>query len=346
MTPTSTSTISFIPNDETADLQREEVQALEAIFDSAFELRSSRCEQEDDETFEFPIVYRIKLNDIDAADDISSDGIEIDGNRNWPKRPLTVEVQYPKDYPSDNGEEGEEDHDIDTTSTDPSFRLLHENSALEFPSSVSEKLLAILAETAENERGMPCVLSCLYAAREFLDQDREWHDSSSSNNSKVKVDNNEFSEKCCIGAPSEIKSQVITNACISTHHLLDHKPDNLLKTGHKFQLNGFYKFGTPGIAIAWGDEDNIDEFLDTLKRAMPQKKFELVFSRIWNSEHTTTGTNQIPDGWESVEPPTLKQELEKLGSPEEDYFAALGLEMKDANCTGSKTKGKGKTKNK
>eukprot|EP00536_Pseudo-nitzschia_multiseries_P008883 jgi/Psemu1/288092/fgenesh1_pg.235_\ len=287
MTPTPTPIVStFIPDDETSGLQCEEVQALEAIFDGAFELRSSRCQegQEDDDvaTFEFPIVYRIKLNDMDASDGICENE-DHGGTKNWPKQKLTVEVQYPKNYLSDN--EDEDDQDVDPTTVDPSFRLLHENSGMEFPSSVSEKLLAILGETAENERGMPCVLSCLYAAR------------------------------------------------------------------HKFQLTGFYKFGTPGIAMVWGDRDNIDQFLDTLKRAMPQKKIELIFSRTCDDDNDDDDTkdsesHRIPKGWESVDPPTLKQELENFGVPEEDYYVALGLEKKDVNCNAGKSKGNGKGKNK
>ena len=112
-------------------------------------------------------------------------------------------------------------------------------------------------------------------------------------------------------------------ACISTHHLFDHKPDNLLKTGRKHHLSGFYKFGTPGKAIVWGDNEDIEDFLDALKRAMPQKKFELVFLPSWGENEQE---NQIPVGWTSVDPPSFREELSKINAPEEDYYAALGLE--------------------
>jgi len=344
---------------------------------------------DDEQTFEFPIVYRIKLNDIDTGvgnNDGNNDGDDdgtarnpncsYDGTKNWPKHPLAIEVQYPKNYPWDDNDDGDNYNDNDndneqeerdaiaSSTTDPSFRLLHDNSVVEFPSSVSERLLAVLAETAENERGMPCVMSCLYAALDYLGRDREWRDGS-NNNQRIKSDGLDgcFTQDCAISDNTKSSTATTTTmatttthyACISTHHLLDHKPDNLLRTGHKFQLVGFYKFGTPGIAIAWGDKDGIEEFLDTLKRAMPQKKFELVFSRVWEGDGdddddntTTTITDDknnsknkpIPKGWESADPPTLKQELDKIGVPEEDYYTALGLEKRDP------PRGKGKTKNK
>jgi hypothetical protein len=317
-----------IPDDETADMQREEVHALEAIFDGVLELRSSR--RDGDEGFEFPIVYRIKLNDMDVDVDSTDAGSCSDCTTNWPKRPLAVEIRYPKNYPSD-------DDDDDPAETVPSFELLHENTVIEFPSSASEKLLTILRETARNERGMPSVLSCLYAARDFLDGDREWQDDSKSK-SVIDLSINERSPTIDTAKCSQNDTKY---ACISTHHLFDHKPDNLLKTGHKCNLSGFYKFGTPGIGIAWGDTESIKNFVDTLKRAMPQKKFEILFLRSWDGNEEE---DQIPLGWTSVDPPALKEELAKIGVPEEDYYTALGVEhSNDKHC---KSKGKGKHKNK
>lgn len=303
-----------IPDEEMAEMQREEVDALEAIFENAIDIQSKRSE----DALEFPIVYRIKLNEMDVD-------AENDGTTNWPKRPLVVEIRYPKNYPSDSD-------DYDLASTIPSFDLLHENTVLEFPSRVSEKLLAVLRETAENERGMPSVLSCLYAARDYLDGEREWQDESES-----KSIENVVSVKA-IEAGVSASSTDIKYACLSTHHLLDHKPDNLLRTGHKCNLRGFYKFGTPGLAIAWGNQDNVDDFLETMKRAMPQKKFELLFSRTWES------SKPIPEGWTGVDPPGLREAMMEIGAPEEDYYIALGLEK--TNDKQAKSKGKGKSKNK
>lgn len=314
-----------IPDDETADMQREEVHALEAIFDDVLELSSRR---DGDEGFEFPIVYRIKLNNMDIGADSVDAGSCSDDTTNWPKRPLVVEIRYPKNYPSDD----------DDATTVPSFELLHENTVVEFPSSTSEKLLTILRETARNERGMPSILSCLYAARDFLDGDREWQDDSKSKAVEEHLNNEENSTIDTTTIPkSDMKY-----ACISTHHLFDHKPDNLLKTGHKCHLSGFYKFGTPGIAVAWGDAESIEDFVDTLKRAMPQKKFEILFLRSWCDGNEQA--DQIPVGWKSVDPPALKEELAKIGAPEEDYYTALGVEQ--SNDKKGKSKGKRKNKNK
>lgn len=304
------------PDDEMAEMQREEVHALEAIFDGALELRSSR----QDEDFDFPIVYRIKLNEIDIDNRDIGNHTE-NGTTNWPNQPLTVEVRYPQNYPSDEEEK-------DTETSVPSFELLHENTVIEFPSFVSDKLLAVLRDTAESERGMPSVLSCLYAAREFLDGDRLWQDDTRNKKATGDLDYSSGVVK--------IKKSDTKYACISTHHLFDHKPDNILKTGHKYHLSGYYKYGTPGIAIAWGDMDSIDDFLDTMKRAMPQKKFELVFIQPWDM----TKHDRVPTGWNSVDPPTLKEEMKKIDVPEEDYYIALGLQqINNKSC-------KGKSRNK
>ena len=344
------------PNDETADLQREEVQALEAIFPDALELQSGR----DEESFDFPIVYRIKLNEMENNDYNDGTGESCcgdGGTTNWPKHPLSIEIRYPVNYPSedDHDETENEEEIIATTTTVPQFDLLHENTVIDFPSKISEKLLKLLHDTAINERGMPCILSCLYAARDFLDGDREWDDKNSS-----KEDNDDNGMNASLGVTTDIYGnenrkvnnnvdslQIMKYVCISTHHLLDHKPDNLLKTGHKFSLSGFYKFGTPGLAIAWGDIDSIDDFIDTLKRAMPQKKFETVFIRTWkekDEENDEDHQNGTPKGWKNVDPPTLKIELDMIGVPNEDYYSILGIEkrndQKDNKCTTEEQKGK------
>ena len=172
----TTKTKNTIPDEETMALQQEEVQALEAIFPGAIDLRSERtCNDDGEEIFGFPIVYRISLNDMEMDADVDDANDETD-SKNWPKHPLTIEIQYPLHYPSDDQNE-EEQKEMDTTV--PHFRLLHQNTVMEFPTAVSGKLVSILEETARNERGMPCVLSCLYASRDFLDQDRNWKESSS-----------------------------------------------------------------------------------------------------------------------------------------------------------------------
>ena len=129
----------------------------------------------------------------------------------------------------------------------------------------------------------------------------------------------------------------IVYACITTHHLLDHKPDNLLRTGHKFRLNGFYKFGTPGIGVCWGDQDGVDGFVEKMKGAMPQKKFGLVFSRSWDGAVPTSG-------WTEVTASGLRGRLSEAGVDDDDYYSILGIQKRDGNDDedGGKTGGKKK----
>lgn len=112
-------------------------------------------------------------------------------------------------------------------------------------------------------------------------------------------------------------------AAFSTHHLLDHKPDNLLKTGHKCRLRGFYKFGTPGLGVCWCENQrDLDDFVGILKSAMPQKKFQIIFNREWDGQ-------EIPSnlGWQETESAAdLKKALEATGVAEADYLSILGID--------------------
>eukprot|EP01062_Namystynia_karyoxenos_P015464 TRINITY_DN15605_c0_g2_i1.p1 TRINITY_DN15605_c0_g2~~TRINITY_DN15605_c0_g2_i1.p1 ORF type:complete len:397 (+),score=117.55 TRINITY_DN15605_c0_g2_i1:87-1277(+) len=63
-------------------------------------------------------------------------------------------------------------------------------------------------------------------------------------------------------------------ALVHTNHLQPHKPDSLLSKGNKYGLTGAYMYGTPGAAVVCGDRASVDEYYDSLRRAMPQKKIE------------------------------------------------------------------------
>ena len=160
---------------------------------------------------------------------------------------------------------------------------------------------------------------------------------------------------------SNDKSSTPKYSAISTHHLFDHKPDNQLRTaGNKCKLKGYFKFGTPGIALVWhstpGDDMAMDNFIDTLKSAMPQKKFEILFTKEWNPDNNKSGEDKNgPTGWtEQSSAGDLKAVLDDLGVPEEDYYTVLGLDgpkksAKANNNEGSNpdtatSKGKGKKK--
>ena len=121
---------------------------------------------------------------------------------------------------------------------------------------------------------------------------------------------------------------------MSTHHLLDHKPDNLLRTAHKHGLTGFYKFGTPGIAVLFGEKNSIDSFAEKLKGNMPQKKFQFVLQQPWEGS--------TPTVYHEVTAATLKEGLSKLGILEDDYYTILGIEKRDNASNSEATSGKAK----
>ena len=177
-------------DEEIARLQQEELQALEMIYpdnDTIHVLSSlkSSSSDENDFVYDFPIVYRVNLNNMEL--DVTDGATSQDTNHintkttNWPKLPLTIEITYPFQYPSDtNTNNNTNDNDdaaaassVSSSTSLPVFALRHENTVLDFPSLMSEKLLRILRRTAHQEQGNPCILSCLYAAREFLDSDRD-----------------------------------------------------------------------------------------------------------------------------------------------------------------------------
>jgi ribosome-binding ATPase YchF (GTP1/OBG family) len=85
--------------------------------------------------------------------------------KNWPARPLTLRVQYPHNYPLE---------------TIPQFSLIHENNIWEFPSARVNRLMTILNQTATDELGMSSVLSCLYAARDYLDSEADPNEQTAS----------------------------------------------------------------------------------------------------------------------------------------------------------------------
>lgn len=86
---------------------------------------------------------------------------------------------------------------------------------------------------------------------------------------------------------------------ISSHHLLDHAPDNFLsKGGTKYKLNGWYRYGTPGLAFCMVNDCDggavvVESFMDGLSKKMPQKKFHIILSREINP-------NIITNGWKEV----------------------------------------------
>ncbi len=136
-----------LPDAETALAQQDEVEALSAIFPEEFTLISKML---NDDKYQHPIVYQIALKPME--DDLNNNAVV----GRWPPHPLTLQVRYPPSYPG---------------LSLPDLSLIHNNNVFEFSSSHSAALLQAMKEAAEAEFGMPCILSCVYAAREWLESE-------------------------------------------------------------------------------------------------------------------------------------------------------------------------------
>jgi len=134
---TAPSVAPALLDEETAMAQQDEVEALSAIFPEEFTLLSKQI---DDETYKHPIRYRIDLPESDMG--------------TWPPHAISLLVEYPADYPSQSL---------------PIISLEHQNNMMQFSSGHMQLCLSAINEAAETEQGMPCVLSCVYAARDFFE---------------------------------------------------------------------------------------------------------------------------------------------------------------------------------
>ena len=126
---------------------------------------------------------------------------------------------------------------------------------------------------------------------------------------------------------------------IHSHHLLDHKPDNLVLSGRKFKLTGMAVLGRPGVALCVGAPSNADKFLGRLRKAMPQKKF--VSSRL-----DVEGELAF-DGFERGTMAELREAMTRAGN--EDRFLSLVGRGRGAGGQGSsegETAGKKKSQTK
>ena len=126
-----------------------------------------------------------------------------------------------------------------------------------------------------------------------------------------------------------ISSDVI--ALVHSHHLLDHKPDNMILKGGKFKLRGVGCLGRPGVALCIGPEKAIDKFRSKLKAAMPQKKFGTI--NIDSSNVSEEELSKIDD-FEEVSQGELRGLLASLGH-EDQFFALTGIDPSIASDLGS-----------
>ena len=121
-------------------------------------------------------------------------------------------------------------------------------------------------------------------------------------------------------------------ALVHSHHLLDHKPDNLLLKGAKYKLRGVACFGRPGVAVCIGHSVSVDNFQTSLENAMPQKKFGRI---VLDMEAPPNGL----EGFDAVSLGELRTLLASWGQ-EEHFFALTGIDPAQAtsnNSSGGKT---------
>eukprot|EP00547_Thalassionema_nitzschioides_P000486 CAMPEP_0194205756 /NCGR_PEP_ID=MMETSP0156-20130528/4969_1 /TAXON_ID=33649 /ORGANISM="Thalassionema nitzschioides, Strain L26-B" /LENGTH=921 /DNA_ID=CAMNT_0038932119 /DNA_START=41 /DNA_END=2807 /DNA_ORIENTATION=+ len=128
--------LSETPSEEAMMAQQDEVEALSAMFPDELKMYSKKVGV----VYEFPIVYRIDLIK-------TTEGM-------WPPHPISLEVSYPHDYPE---------------SVIAQIKLIHENNMMEFTSKQIQACHQAISDAAETEIGMPTVLTCVYAAREFFE---------------------------------------------------------------------------------------------------------------------------------------------------------------------------------
>ena len=125
------------PDEDAIMAQQDEVEAMSAIFPDEFKLLSKK---KDEDIYVMPISYQIDLP-------ASEEGV-------WPPHPLALQISYPHDYPAD---------------TMASIKFVHDNNMMEFSSAQMQACLQAIRDAAGAELGMPSVLTCVYAAREFFE---------------------------------------------------------------------------------------------------------------------------------------------------------------------------------
>lgn len=107
-------------------------------------------------------------------------------------------------------------------------------------------------------------------------------------------------------------------ALLHSHHLLDHKPDNLILKGGKHKLRGVACLGRPGVALCIGSSNDLNKFRKTLESAMPQKRFKTKMLDLQPEKCSSW------DGFEAVSLGELRERLSSIGQ-EAEFFAITGI---------------------
>jgi hypothetical protein len=141
------------PDEDHAQAQIDEVSALSQIFPSEFTLLSETSFLDPDNAdpedysaecrnYTYPIRYTILLQPED----------EMQQEELWPPKDVALHVEYPEQYPD----------------CSPIISLQHEMNYLEFSINQTNLLMKTLKMAMKDEEGMPCVMSLVYAARDFF----------------------------------------------------------------------------------------------------------------------------------------------------------------------------------
>ena len=152
------------PDEEHAEVQQDECESLSLIFPDEFVLHSPILDEcgnaitigkEDIEAgllssdegrrHAHPICYSVKLR---------SPPDQIDDESLWPiDENISLRIQYPPEYPD----------------VAPILTLDHEMNMMQFRSGQSRACMNAIRTAVETEAGMPCIMGCVYAAREFFE---------------------------------------------------------------------------------------------------------------------------------------------------------------------------------
>jgi ribosome-binding ATPase YchF (GTP1/OBG family) len=145
--------VSATPDEEHAQLQIDECESMSLIFPEEFQLLSmvedgTQNIVPGETNYKYPITYVIQLKPSPEQLEEEDDLKEL-----WPKNDIALKVEYTAEYPDSL----------------PIFSLQHDMNLLEFKISQETACLDTVKEAAITETGMPCVMSCVYAAREFFE---------------------------------------------------------------------------------------------------------------------------------------------------------------------------------
>lgn len=161
------------PDEEHAQMQIDECESMSLIFPEEFQLLSITKNGDQilipgETEYIHPISYAIKLKP--CAEQLK-DGDQI---KFWPKKDIALRVQYNTDYPDKM----------------PAFSLYHDMNLLDFKISQNNACLKAVEEAAQAEEGMPCVMSCVYAARQFFESGGLVSSLTAAESEKVSQDSN------------------------------------------------------------------------------------------------------------------------------------------------------------